>query len=126
MVACGVAEAETTLTESPSNVSLRFEVTDTGIGISAKELQALFEPFVQADSSSTRQFGGTGLGLAITKRLVEAMDGEVGARSEVGSGSTFWFTLAMAKCSTPTVALSFAESSNPLTILQTQYPGFAV
>lgn len=77
-------------------VLLRIEVSDSGIGI-APEIQAmLFTPFTQADSSLTRKFAGTGLGLSMVKRLVEAMEGEVGVDSQVGRGSTFWFTLPCA------------------------------
>ncbi|TRZ96884.1 MAG: sensor histidine kinase [Deltaproteobacteria bacterium] len=83
--------------ETPRIATMRFEVVDTGIGISADAQRRIFDRFTQADESITRRFGGTGLGTTISKEIVEMMGGRIGVQSEPGRGSTFWFSLELTK-----------------------------
>ena len=83
--------------EDEQNITIRFAVIDTGIGIPANRMDSLFSPFIQVDSSKTRKYGGTGLGLAISKQMAELMGGKIGLESKEGKGSTFWFTAVFEK-----------------------------
>jgi two-component system sensor histidine kinase/response regulator len=92
----GLVMVTATVDRSEGNATtLRLQVDDTGIGIDEQQAARIFEPFIQADSTTTRQYGGTGLGLTITRQLVELMGGECGVDSEVGVGSSFWCTVAL-------------------------------
>jgi two-component system sensor histidine kinase/response regulator len=119
----GVVTLSVALLESePTQVMLRFEVRDTGIGIEPAQLEALFQPFQQADNSTTRRFGGTGLGLAITKRIAEVMGGVAGADSTPGVGSRFWFTVRL----TASAPLAAAPAQAAPAATQPRWPGARV
>ncbi|MBM7865973.1 PAS domain S-box protein [Heliobacterium gestii] len=94
------------LSDTGSQIPVRFEVTDTGVGIAPDVRECLFQPFSQGNTSMTRKYGGTGLGLAISRLLVELMGGKIGVQSALGAGSTFWFTLPMRKSATLPVETS--------------------
>jgi PAS domain S-box-containing protein len=114
---------------STADVVVRVEVTDTGIGIDPTALDRMFEPFTQADASTTRNYGGTGLGLAIARELIELMGGTVGANSNPGTGSTFWIELPLAAtgqpsdpATTPLATAHLWSTSAPLVLVAEDNP----
>jgi PAS domain S-box-containing protein len=101
--------------ETPTDIMMRFEVSDTGIGVDPKVQSRLFHPFTQADGTTTRKYGGTGLGLAICKQLVELMQGQIGMQNRPTGGAAFWFSARLAKQvsnTAPAPSDSPATSSN--------------
>ncbi len=102
---------------------IRFEITDTGIGIAEQEQSRIFDEFTQADSSLARKYGGTGLGLAITQRLVRAMGGDVGVVSQPGKGSRFWFTLPLKHSHGAVAAQTILTGARVLVL--TAFPGLS-
>ena len=112
--------------EESATALVRFEVTDSGIGIAPAVMSKLFSVFEQADNSTTRKYGGTGLGLAITKRLATLMGGDAGAVSVPGQGSTFWFTARLKKVDTVAANRDEISSQNAETRIKQSYAGSRV
>lgn len=109
--------------EDDESVFVRFEVSDTGIGVAPEALNRLFSPFQQADASTSRQYGGTGLGLVITKRLAELMNGDAGAESVLGQGSTFWFSARLKKSNSKSDAPRQREEIEAAEALREKHAG---
>ncbi|WP_187804798.1 CHASE domain-containing protein [Aquipseudomonas alcaligenes] len=107
----------TQLQRTGDSVRLRFEVADTGIGISAEQLQRIFQVFTQAEASTTRRFGGSGLGLVISRRLVKLMGAELQAASEQGIGSRFWFDLNLGVAQPTSLRADCPGADRPLRLL---------
>jgi len=105
------------INDSSSCNKLKFSVTDSGVGIAEEALSKVFESFAQADGSTTRQYGGTGLGLAISKQLIEGMQGQFGAISELGKGSVFWFELDLKPVAETSQDNSYSALANTKVLL---------
>ena len=109
--------------ETETQIRLRFEVIDTGIGIAEDKLPSLFAPFEQADASMSKRAGGTGLGLAITQKLAEMMHGQAGANSTEGQGSTFWFTAVFGKVEDGSLVRARVQVKNACQEIAANYAG---
>ena len=107
------ANRDTVSEQKDSEVTLYFTVQDTGIGIDSTQQESLFQPFTQADTSTTRQFGGTGLGLTICRRIIELMNGEIGLDSTPGEGSTFWFKVPFELPDTASLPMTSDSAQSP-------------
>ena len=112
-----VVMAARLVSQDATTLNVRFEVTDTGIGLNSEQCERLFQAFEQADSSTTRKFGGTGLGLAINKRLIELMGGTIGVDSTEGVGSTFWFELPLQRAAPAELRAYSYRMPNHLNVL---------
>lgn len=111
------------LEDSPSHVTARFEVSDSGVGIAPEAMPRLFSAFEQEDASTTRKYGGTGLGLAITKSIANLMGGDAGVSSQAGKGSTFWFSASLRKEQSSQSVEAKCSVVDPASILESSYGG---
>ena len=107
--------------KKPNTLTLRIDVSDTGVGIAREHFASLFKPFAQVDETSTRKFGGTGLGLSIVDRLVKLMDGKVFIESKPGYGSTFSILIPVSKCDAAVTQQGKTSSSPPSLQIRSQY-----
>jgi hypothetical protein len=114
------------LQEDEASALLVFQVSDTGVGIKPEAIGRLFNTFEQADNSNTRKYGGTGLGLAITKRLAQAMGGEAGLESQLGIGSSFWFTARLKRGAAVVFRPERCSTTEPETVLKRNYSGVRI
>lgn len=112
--------------DTPDNALIRFEVADTGTGISPEAIARLFSTFEQADNSITRKYGGTGLGLAIARRIAELMGGEAGVTSALGKGSTFWLTVRLPKADSECTVTAAHAITDAEALLKAEYAGTRV
>lgn len=121
-VTIGITQNIQNITPAEGRLGLRFEINDTGIGMSDEAAARLFKPFSQADNSTSRKYGGTGLGLSICKKLVEIMGGQIGVTSHEGKGSSFWFEIPTEEVSTESNVLDLPDLEGISVLIVEDHP----